>query len=52
MVEQRAADNAIDDATLIVQVHWVLDSLGIPRDEFYQVEKESADILPREVEPK
>jgi hypothetical protein len=40
IVERRAADNVIADENLLVQVHRTLNSLGIPRDEFYPVEKE------------
>jgi len=39
MVEQRAATDAIEDENLLVQVHRVIHYLGIPREEFYQMEK-------------
>jgi hypothetical protein len=43
MVEQRAAADAIDSESVLVQVHRVLASLGIPWGEFYQFEKETSE---------
>ena len=41
MVEHRVAHNVSDDEDLLVKVHETLIALGIPRDEFYEMEKES-----------
>lgn len=41
VVEERAARNTTDDEDLLVEVHEALNYLGIPRDEFYQVEREN-----------
>jgi hypothetical protein len=43
MVEHRAARGATGDEDLLVKVHEILIALGIPRDECYQVEKETGD---------
>jgi hypothetical protein len=43
IVEERAACDTADDEDLLVKVHEALARIGIPREEFYQVEKENED---------
>jgi hypothetical protein len=42
-VERLAARHASDEDDVLPKVHEALDVMGIPRDEFYQLEKESDD---------
>jgi hypothetical protein len=43
IVERRAAYDAINAENALVQVQRLLITIGIPREEFYQVERETHD---------
>jgi hypothetical protein len=43
VVEQRAAHTGAQEKDLLFELSHVLDTIGIPREEFYQVEREAED---------
>jgi hypothetical protein len=45
IIEQRAADLSASEDDIMDKIHEILVKLGIPKEEFYAVEKESSDLI-------